>query len=148
MKLRQLLYLIESGGLYKIGVSQDVNKRIRNLQTGSAHTVICVAYYQTDKPAREVESALHKLFAKYRLRGEWFDFEDRFTQEAFDTLCSRYGMTKLEFNENGTCKTVEETPKIKPQHKFGDIPNSSTIRTDQQNVEYWRKRYGIGKYKR
>ena len=31
----QLLYLLQSGDLYKIGISNDVNSRIKSLQTGS-----------------------------------------------------------------------------------------------------------------
>lgn len=148
MKFRQLLYLIEAGGLYKIGISNNINNRIRELQTGCAHDVNCIAYYLTEKPAIQVERALHKLFDKYRLRGEWFDFEGRFTQEAFDTLCTKYGMTRLSVNEDGTFQQIEAEVKEKKKtkiRKFGDLPPSAQPQTtySEREIEYWRRRYGI-----
>ena len=144
MRLRQLLYLIESGGLYKIGISQDINKRLKGLQTGSPHPVRCIAYYTTKESARSVEGKLHKLFHKYRLSGEWFDFEGKFTLDAFNTLCEKFGMQPLSFNDDGSCAVVEEVPTVKKKKAFGDIPNSSPpTRTKEEDVIYWRRRYGI-----
>lgn len=144
MKLRQLLYLVDAGGLYKIGISQDINKRLKSLQTGSPHTVRCVAYYHTDESAMTIERKLHKLFDKYRLSGEWFNFEDKFTQEAFDTLCPRYGMTRLDFNEDGSCKTLQEEVKKEKRRTFGDIPEHEIPpNAPEKDIYYWRRRYGI-----
>lgn len=143
MANRQLPYLIESGGYYKIGVSADVNKRIETLQTSSPHTVECVAYYLTKQSAVVVEKELHKLFAKYRMRGEWFDFEQRFTQEAFDSLCDKYGMTKLDFLEDGKCSAIEEPKKLKVKKPFGSVPDSDGIKIGGDDSEHWRKVYGI-----
>ena len=144
MKLRQLLYLMESGGLHKIGISQDINKRLKGLQTGSPHPVKCVAYYTTEDSARSVEGKLHKLFHKYRLSGEWFDFEGRFTLDAFNTLCEKFGMRPLAFNEDGSCAVVEEVPVVKKKRAFGDDSGSpQPTRVKEEDVMYWRKRYGI-----
>ena len=143
----QLLYLVQAGDFYKIGISHDVNKRLAGLQTGNCHKVTCLAYYQTQQPASKVERALHKLFDKYRMNGEWFDFQGRFTQEKFDTLCVTYGMTKLPFNEDGSCKVVENPKKAVKKRSFGDIPTGGNHRLPDTNVEYWRKKYGICKKK-
>lgn len=137
----QLLYLIKAGENYKIGISTDINRRIQGLQTASPFKVICVAYYKTEESARKVESQLHTLFKQYRLEGEWFDFKGKFTQEAFDTICPRYGMTKLEFLEDGSCQVMEE-PKKEPK-PFGRVPDSTPTKHKTTSVEGWRKYYGI-----
>lgn len=146
-KKMQLLYLLQSGDLYKIGISNDINNRIKSLQTGSGYEVKCIAYYKTKEPARTVENKLHKLFDKYRKKGEWFDFEGRFTLELFETLCDRYGMQRLEFEQDGTCKIIYEEQPTKKLRAFGDIPNHPEVgnkhNQDSRGVEYWRKYYGI-----
>lgn len=146
MKNRQLVYLVECNGLYKIGISADINKRILGLQTASPHPIKCIAYYKTVNDARNVEAALHKVFAKYRMIGEWFDFEGKFTQEAFDSLCPKYGMEPLAFLEDGSCMIIPEveTKKVKKLKAFGDIPNTTGGYTHSaDSIAYWRKRYGI-----
>lgn len=146
-KKKQLLYLIEAGGVFKIGISSDINKRIVGLQTACAFKVRCVAYYKTEKSARTVEAQLHKLFAPYRLEGEWFDFKGKFTQEAFDSICPRYGMTKLDFLEDGSCLVLEEDGPIKKKKAFGEISevDGGTYKhsNNQKEIAYWRKRYGL-----
>lgn len=153
MKLRQLLYLIKAGDMYKIGISKDVNKRMESLQTGNAHKVVCIAYYKTEAPAMEIEKKLHNLFNKYRMSGEWFDFQGNFTQEKFDTICPKYGMTRMDFNEDGTCKVVQEVEK--PGNKLPKVLPIEDRRSDntlevatKESAEYWRNYYGIGRRKR
>ena len=144
MRNKQLVYLIECNGLYKIGISADVNKRVKGLQTGSPHLVTCVAYYTTAQPAITVEKKLHKLFDKYRMIGEWFDFEGRFTQEAFDSVCPRFGMEKLPFLEDGTCSVVPEEKPIEKKPEFGRVPLcGGAIKQTGDSIDYWRRRYGV-----
>lgn len=141
----QVIYLIESGGLYKIGISSDINARIRTLQTANGNDVRCIAYYSTIESAKCVESKLHKLFTKYRQRGEWFDFQGKFTLELFETVCDRFGMSRLDFEDDGSCTVLYEEVVSKPKRRFGDIPEY-TIPEYTSNIKeqsYWRKRYGI-----
>lgn len=68
------VYIVEAGGLFKIGVAQDVTRRLRSLQTGSSVPLRLVGTV-TGGYAREAE--LHKRFRPFRLHGEWFDLGDR-----------------------------------------------------------------------
>lgn len=146
---KQYLYLLYSeSGLYKIGISNDIEKRMKALQGASGFKITCLAYYKTKENARTVEGKLHKLFKKFRVEGEWFDFKGRFVQEKFDTLCERYSMYKMDFDENGRCIPYpkEDKSKKKKYTSFGDIPN--TLATEnkiysKREIDYWRKKYGI-----
>ena len=73
------MYLIKSGELYKIGITEDLRRRIRGLRNQSsarvrpvAHAVVCCQLQ-----AREIERALHLKFQAGRKHGEWFKL-DRF----------------------------------------------------------------------
>lgn len=143
--MSKYVYLIYSeAGLYKIGVSNDVEKRLSTLRTGSGHKLCCLAYYKTKDKATNVERALHKLFDEFRAQGEWFAFpEDRFSLNKFESILERYGMTKMDFDINGKC--VPYPKEVKQKLPFGRVPD--TIKTEhieqEKSVEYWRKKYGI-----
>jgi hypothetical protein len=59
----------ESGGPIKIGHSDDPTLRLKSLQTAHPYRLVLLL----SVPASTgTEAALHKRFATYRLRGEWF----------------------------------------------------------------------------
>jgi DNA-binding XRE family transcriptional regulator len=63
------VYVIESGGAYKIGVSTDPEKRLAQLKTGFPRGGSIVA---TVAAAPLLERGLHRHFADKQLSGEWF----------------------------------------------------------------------------
>lgn len=67
-------YLFEAGGVYKIGVTQDIPQRIKALQTGNPYPIVLVCFMITVVGA--VEKELHKHFDPGRMRGEWFALSD------------------------------------------------------------------------
>jgi hypothetical protein len=66
-------YLVaaEGSNFVKIGWAKEPWKRVAYLQTGSP--VALSVLWKLEGP---YESALHAEFAKYRVRGEWFDFTE------------------------------------------------------------------------
>jgi hypothetical protein len=65
------VYFLQSGpdGPIKIGWSQDVTRRIEELQTANARRLVLLG----TMPGRmEDEAALHTRFAHLRMEGEWF----------------------------------------------------------------------------
>lgn len=61
---------------YKIGVTkQDINKRLKKLQTGNSTELFVRHYYKTDYPFR-MEKMLHNKFNHKRILNEWFDLDD------------------------------------------------------------------------
>lgn len=56
-------------GNYKIGKADNVDKRVAQLQSGNSNKLILLLKVQGGYP---LEKSLHKRFAKYRIRGEWF----------------------------------------------------------------------------
>lgn len=69
------VYLLESGGYYKIGYSYKPWTRVKRLATGSPVPIRLVHQIRTEF-FRQVERKLHERFASRRLRGEWFDLND------------------------------------------------------------------------
>jgi hypothetical protein len=64
-------YLLKSNGLYKIGKSKDPHKRLSQIKTGNPDVQLIT--YGTGSS----ESYLHTLFAKNRVSGEWFKFDEK-----------------------------------------------------------------------
>jgi len=59
---------------YKIGISKNPERRLKNLQTGHPHKLKIIELRKTDsKKTKLLESVIHKHLDRYRLNGEWFD---------------------------------------------------------------------------
>lgn len=71
------VYLVRAGeGRYKVGVANNIRKRVAAIQTGNSHLIEVVTAKIIDK-AYEAESTIHKRFKLMRTNGgkEWFDLQ-------------------------------------------------------------------------
>lgn len=62
-------FIQEEGGLVKIGVAKDPDRRLKDLRAGNPRELVLLG---TMRGGRDVEFELHNTFASYRERGEWF----------------------------------------------------------------------------
>jgi hypothetical protein len=99
MRAKQVLYLMSNPfKLFKIGISKNPIKRCRQIELASGSPVAIIKCWQTlDAPAFEVEQYLHRLFARKRKQGEWFD-----NITISDIEYAGYDLT--ECNHNGTLR--------------------------------------------
>ena len=67
--------------IVKIGISNDVEGRLKSLQTGSAYKLILVDTFDAGVEALKHESFIHELYDEYRQMGEWFTFNNKFFTE-------------------------------------------------------------------
>lgn len=72
-KLKHLYVVVdEPRGVCKIGIAENVIRRMRDIQT--CYPFVLSIYFAKLTPnARSKEYALHKALDDYRLEGEWFD---------------------------------------------------------------------------
>jgi hypothetical protein len=70
-RVKQYIYAILStaSGNIKFGITQDVNARLKGMQTSNSDdlTLICAV-----RGSQQNEWLLHKALREYRLRGEWY----------------------------------------------------------------------------
>ena len=68
------VYVITDGKFTKIGVSQNVEKRLKALQTSNASKLSICGYVEMNSvmQAYAVEKEVHRVYNKYRVKGEWF----------------------------------------------------------------------------
>lgn len=105
----------EETGHFKIGRTNDVEKRVKALQIGCPESLSVYGVLPAVDPSA-LERALHKRFAKYRLRGEWFADPD-------DEIClfaDMYG-----YEAEGTHRIWEQayaddlpTPRLAPAYRL------------------------------
>jgi hypothetical protein len=77
--LPNVLYLVtakEFDGIYKIGITNNIDFRIKSMQTGCPYRLFAHKVYELDNPLA-VEQSLHAFFRKKRLEGEWFYLTDQ-----------------------------------------------------------------------
>jgi len=68
------VYLIQSleDSYYKIGVSNNPQRRIKELQTGNSSPLKLVETYQSEF-ANQIEKFLQNRYSHFHKEGEWFD---------------------------------------------------------------------------
>jgi len=71
------IYFIRSGNVgrpIKIGISNNVKKRMATMQTGSPDDLYLIGVIPSEsrKQALSVEKWLHCRYEKHHIRGEWF----------------------------------------------------------------------------
>ncbi|MCP4540114.1 MAG: GIY-YIG nuclease family protein [Chloroflexi bacterium] len=69
------VYLLQAGPYYKIGASQTVDKRIKQLSTIPPFEIELICAIKTNT-MYELERELHERFSDKQVRGEWFTLND------------------------------------------------------------------------
>lgn len=69
------LYFVGCPGHVKIGVADDVDARIAQLQTGNPHTLELLAVMEN--VPRRLERRVHDALRKSRVAGEWFRLDKK-----------------------------------------------------------------------
>lgn len=89
--MRGNIYLIfdEGNGHYKIGVTKnDVNKRLKRLQTGNSSSLSLKKTYYTEYMYR-METLIHNHFRDKKILNEWFELSQT-DVDNFSTTCKYY----------------------------------------------------------
>jgi len=83
---------------YKIGVTKDIQKRIKQLQTGNAEEIYLIDKYES-KNAYKIEKALHNFFSYNNKLNEWFELSIQ-DEIKFKELCIKIDNNLKYLEEN------------------------------------------------
>lgn len=72
-RLTSVVYIIRSGEFLKVGVADDLARRVREMELGNPHGLTVMAYRTVPRPlVRQIEQHLHAHFAERAVGREWF----------------------------------------------------------------------------
>lgn len=102
--LQELPSYIKDDVIVKIGISNDVESRLKSLQTGSAYKLHLVDTFEAGVEALKHESFIHDLYNDYRKMGEWFTFNSKFfTNKVLPQMADYF--SKIEIIEGKVAST-------------------------------------------
>jgi len=94
--LQELPLKLHSELIVKIGVSNDVEGRLKSLQTGSAYKLHLIESFDAGVEALKHESYIHELYDEYRKMGEWFTFDRHFfTQKVLPQMVDYFSNIEI-----------------------------------------------------
>lgn len=98
-----ILYLLNASSttLYKIGITENIGNRIKQLSTGSGYELSVTHIYETEY-AREIEGMLHRHYEPIRSNLEWFDFVNTPIEEVKEKILKFEEIVKV-LNEKENC---------------------------------------------
>lgn len=75
------VYILKAAdtGFYKVGRTNNIDKRKQSLQTGSYHKLSLFRAYESANPVLD-EDSMKKSFAKYKVSGEWYNLPEELAQ--------------------------------------------------------------------
>ena len=110
--LQELPLKLHNELIVKIGVSNDVEGRLRSLQTGSAYKLHLIESFDAGVEALKHESYIHELYDEYRKMGEWFTFDRHFfTQKVLPQMVDYF--SNIEIIEGKVASTNLQLEELK-----------------------------------
>ena len=70
-----VVYVIESSGAYKIGMTTNFANRLNTIKVANPNEVNVVYKVESGDP-KSMESYLHKMFQDEKIKGEWFSLSN------------------------------------------------------------------------
>ncbi|HTG65078.1 MAG TPA: GIY-YIG nuclease family protein [Flavobacterium sp.] len=79
------LYIIHTNNsnLFKIGITKNINQRIKQFETGNPFEFTLYEFFETES-CRKLEKIIHKKLEKNRYRKEWF----KLNEEELTEICN------------------------------------------------------------
>lgn len=129
------VYLIgemDNKGRYKIGSTKakNVNKRLKQLQTGNSSELFIKESYETEHPFK-LEKMLHNHFKSSNLIGEWFELSESDT-EAFKRVCEEKEKIISSLKNNPfyfNARIVPMNMNFDKPDRYGKVYDQETMKT-------------------
>lgn len=129
------VYLIgemDNKGRYKIGSTKakNVNKRLKQLQTGNSSELFIKESYETEHPFK-LEKMLHNHFKSSNLIGEWFELSESDT-EAFKRVCEEKEKIISSLKDNPfyfNARIVPMNMNFDKPDRYGKVCDQETMKT-------------------
>lgn len=129
------VYLIgemDNKGRYKIGSTKakNVNKRLKQLQTGNSSELFIKESYETEHPFK-LEKMLHNHFKSSNLIGEWFELSESDT-EAFKRVCEEKEKIISSLKNNPfyfNARIVPMNMNFDKPDRYGRVYDQETMKT-------------------
>lgn len=128
----QWVYFIQDSinNTIKIGYTNLLQPRLKNLQTGNPNTLSIVGYIETTN-MRTLEGKFHKYYRDNRVSGEWFNI----TLDELSHILAEYRLIKDKlFDESDECDELVDESLEQEELIEHTVEKSNTIKSTKQKT--------------
>ena len=83
------LYIIKTGSYYKIGITQDIKSRIKNIETHNPFKPELI-FYEKIPESHKIEKLLHLKYKHKNIKDEWFKLSRKDVKEIVELINVNY----------------------------------------------------------
>lgn len=129
IETKKSIYVFEYLGRYKIGMSNNINRRLSQLSCGCPG-IKCIYCSKLLSNFNKMERMLHKLFWEWNVGGEWFSCIDI---KRIESIIEKYGISNIVISSNNK-KQWDYAPLME---KFfpKDEDDDELQKVKQENIE-------------
>ena len=142
---KSFVYVVRAGtgsrSPIKVGVADDVQKRMKQLQTGNPKELILVMHFECDDRAHafRLEKTIHDILKGQRLWGEWFSVSKSKVMKLLNSMGNRDDIDSIVkkmdlFDRAGVNITKKDVASVKLKgvirsrdYEIEDLKNSISI---------------------
>ena len=144
----------------KIGISIDVEDRLKGLQTSNPFKLDIITSFDAGAKALQHEKHFHDLYEKYNTSGEWYKFETKyFEDEVLPTMYKYFSeieivegeveevTTHLKLDEllEGVYEITDKSEYVDKKIAVVKLEKAMTIADDNDKIKYQQKIDSINK---
>lgn len=120
------VYLIRAAQFYKIGITADVKKRLRAIQTGCPIQCEYIGYIPSHQP-EDLEKELHRKFQQFKTSGEWFDLGDDHVRSLVVDYNLKYVTNPIASLSEQTARTSNSDALKKSRNLAADVNEAISV---------------------
>lgn len=120
---------------YKIGKTKNLDKRLKQLQTGCDSQLIIYKYIETIN--FKTETHIHNYFKKYKILGEWYNITSNDIDKIIELIDGSHNYEKLSMKDLRLVAKINNIKANLRKDQIIELLESKSLNKEELNNDSW-----------